>query len=669
MRQRTIIVRSAVWAILCFSLTRAFAVGRIINVAVNANLPPYQYLDGDRATGIHIAILDKIAQDKDYQVKYIQKENDNECLAALKKGDVDAVIGVSRNKVTDARLAFSDIMTSSSLCMVVRTDLMRKSQQAARAFPLSASMELGTTPYTMIANLGITQYRVLGDQKSVFDSLRRDMVDAAVAVRDSVLFQINQTGKGDRFTLIHNYLGYVSYVAAVRAEDRELLRILNDGISRIRAGRDYEAILKKWIVSDDNAKIGRALKWVGIALALALAVSAAYVFVSLRVRKAMKSQVDTQTNEIQAANRKLEKQLQQIRDENDLRNRIIKYSPSAMVLIDKDKRVNLMNRSAQSLTGVHQMNGGLTVQALPVFRDIVQRVGPRIFETGTTIENERLRLDSKSYRCTMHQVTLDGSISGVLIMIQDVTKEEQEAQVEFEREKNRTLTRLVAGIAHEIRNPLMSIRTFASVIGSQGDNREVQQSFSKYVPDEVDRINRLIENMIQYAKPANRQIRRSDVGEMIQECVSLVSPSIQSKKIRVSTNIEGKPVILADRDQIKQVLINLLINSIEAMEKKLAQPGTGDALNLIVKARSWPESVIIEVYDEGSGMTKQELSSCLDPFYTTKSSGTGLGLTLCKQYLSENAAQLDLSSEEGRYTKIIITFPRSDNEIPAADNR
>lgn len=669
MRKRSITVLYIMYALLCFPPTRGAAVERILNVAVNANLPPYQYQAGERVTGIHIAILDTIAQDRNYQIKYIEKKNDTECLVALKKGDVDAIVGIGRAKITDAGLAFSDIMTSSSLCMVVRTDLMRKSQQEARPFPLSAAVELGTTPYTMITNLGITQYQVFGDQKSVFDSLRSGTVDAAVAVRDSVVFQINQVGKSDRFIMIHNYLGYVSYVTAVRAEDRELLRILNEGISRIRAGHAYEAILKKWIVADDDMKLGRTLRLVGLALALAVAVSAAYIFLSLRIRKAMKRQVDEQTKEIQEANQKLEKQLQQIKDENDLRNRIIKYSPNAMILVGKDNRVSLMNKSAQFLTKVHQVSEGLNVQNLPVFREVVQKTGPRIFETGTTIENERLRLGAKSYRCTMHQVTLDGSVSGVLIMIQDVTKEEQQAQVEFDKEKNRTLMRLVAGIAHEIRNPLMSIRTFATVIGSQGDNREVQQSFSKYVPGEVDRINRLIENMIHYAKPARRQVRRSDVGEIVQECVSLISPSIRSKKIRLSTEIEDDLSILVDRDQIKQVLINLLINSVEAMEKKLAQEEGTDELQLIVRARNRPESVIIEVYDEGIGMAKQELDSCLDPFFTTKSSGTGLGLTLCKQYLGDNAAQLALSSEEGRYTKITVTFPRSKHETPATDTR
>ena len=285
------------------------------------------------------------------------------------------------------------------------------------------------------------------------------------------------------------------------------------------------------------------------------------------------------------------------------------------------------------------------------------------------MENGRLRLDSKSYRYTMHQVILDGEISGVLIMVQDVTKEDQEAQVEFEKDKNRSLARLVAGIAHEIRNPLMSIRTFATVIGSRGEDREVQRSFAEYVPGEVDRINRLIENMICYSKPANRQVGRCEVAGIVQECVGLISPSISSKGIRLSTGIGEGLAISVDRDQVKQVLINLLINSVEAIERKLAQSDRAELLDISVRAWDVDDSVILEVRDEGSGMTAEELRCCAEPFYTTKGTGTGLGLTLCKQYLEENAARLDVTSEEGRYTRITITFPRSPREVPNPDSR
>lgn len=653
----------------CFAAPLGGGVERIINVAVNANLPPYQFSDGRGLAGAHIAILDKIASDRNYRVRYFLKDSDAACLAALRKGDVDAILGVNRVNAAGPGIAVSDILTSTSLCMVVRSDLMRRNQQEKRPFPTSAAVELDSAPYTMISNLGITTYLALGDQQRVFDALRDGTVDAAVAVKDCALFRIDQVGGSDRFTIIHNYLGYVSYAVALRAEDRELLRVLNDGISRIRAGHEYEAILKRWLVADEDPRLWRTLRSLGVAFAVALLVSGAYVFISLRIRTAMKRQVEAQTEEIQEANRKLERQLRQIRDENDLRNSIIKYSPNAMILVGADRRVGLMNKSAQLMTGVSRGGGGAPLQSLPVFREVVEKAGPRVFEPGAAVENGRLRLNSKSYRYTMHQVILDGEISGVLIMVQDVTKEDQEAQVEFEKDKNRSLARLVAGIAHEIRNPLMSIRTFATVIGSRGEDREVQRSFAEYVPGEVDRINRLIENMICYSKPANRQVGRCEVAGIVQECVGLISPSISSKGIRLSTGIGEGLAISVDRDQVKQVLINLLINSVEAIERKLAQSDRAELLDISVRAWDVDDSVILEVRDEGSGMTAEELRCCAEPFYTTKGTGTGLGLTLCKQYLEENAARLDVTSEEGRYTRITITFPRSPREVPNPDSR
>lgn len=663
------ILLSIIQLALCLSNAHAGSVERIINIAINPNLPPFQYLDDGQVTGIHRAILDKIALDKDIQIKYIQKPNDDECLAALKKGEVDAIIGLNRNKATEAGFAFSEILTTSSLCMVVRTDLMKETTKGAIPFPLSAAIELGTTPYTMITNLGISRYQVFGNQAEVFSALSNDTVDAAIVVKDSVLFQLKKAYKGNRYTITHNYLGYVSYGLALRQADQEFLHLLNDGISKIRVGKDYEAILRKWIVVDDNGTLKRVLRLMGLFSVIVLIVVASYIYMSLRIRKAMKRHVDMQTKEIQEANQKLEKQIHQINEENELRNRIIKYSPSAMVLMNKDFHVTLMNRSAQDLTGIHQISEKLSIDDLPVFKEAVKNISQKIFKAGITIENARLKTNGRSYRCTLHQIILYGEISGVLIMIQDVTKEERQTLAEFEKEKNLTLNRLVAGIAHEIRNPLMSIRTFATVIGKQGDDREVQQSFSKYVPNEVDRINRLIESMIQYAKPVKRQVDMIDVSQVIQECVSLIAPSITSPKVILSQEIIDAPVIFVDRDQIKQVLINLLINSIEAMEKKLAQCHEEHELKLAISAHSQLDSSIIEIYDEGVGMTKQELDNCLEPFFTTKSSGTGLGLTLCRQYLRENDAQIAITSEEGRFTRISLTFPRSCCEAPYTDHR
>ena len=105
--------------------------------------------------------------------------------------------------------------------------------------------------------------------------------------------------------------------------------------------------------------------------------------------------------------------------------------------------------------------------------------------------------------------------------VEDITAEERKKQELFEQEKKQSLNRLVAGIAHEIKNPLMAIRTAATLMRDQGSDQEVQEAFSKYVPDEVDRINQLVNGLIHYARPVEGDLERIELSKVVQECLYL----------------------------------------------------------------------------------------------------------------------------------------------------
>ena len=251
-------------------------------------------------------------------------------------------------------------------------------------------------------------------------------------------------------------------------------------------------------------RLRRGLLWLSVA-ALVLG----YSIIMRRIQQVLKRQVAQQTQEIQRASQELEKQFAQLQDENDLRNRIIKYSPSGMLLFDLDYNVVLMNKSACGIAGQKESWVGRSAREVPVFREILEKEGPSVFVPGMTVENGILRLgDSpgqmRVYSYLLYQVNQYGRVAGVLLSVSDMTKAERMQQAEFDKQKSQALTRIAAGIAHEIRNPLMSIGTFATLIGTRGEDKQVQESFAKYVPGEVDRINRLIENLIHYAKPAKR---------------------------------------------------------------------------------------------------------------------------------------------------------------------
>ena len=236
-----------------------------------------------------------------------------------------------------------------------------------------------------------------------------------------------------------------------------------------------------------------------------------------------------------------------------------------------------------------------------------------------------------------------------------MTEEENRRSEIYEANKNQTLNRLIAGIAHEIKNPLMSIQAFASILREQGNDKDFQESFAQYVPQEVGRINRLIESLINYAKPVNGIKERVDAQRLTNECVYLVSASVKNKQIPFPCHNAVSAYIQVNRDQIKQALLNLLINSIESVEERLALESDSrpSILVTVVKENG---TVRISVRDEGTGMNDESIQNCIEPFYTTKKTGTGMGLSLAKQFVTENGGQFHLTSQLDVYTEISMLF-------------
>ena len=123
-------------------------------------------------------------------------------------------------------------------------------------------------------------------------------------------------------------------------------------------------------------------------------------------------------------------------------------------------------------------------------------------------------------------------------------------------------------------------------------------------------------------------------------------------------NIQEDIYLYANGDQLRQALVNLLINSIEAVESKMSWQESGDQENLCVKVSGYKENdcFVLEIYDQGAGMSEEDILQCTDPFFTTKKSGTGMGLALTKQYVKENDGRLEIESVLGVYTKMKMIF-------------
>jgi polar amino acid transport system substrate-binding protein len=203
----------------------------------------------------------------------------------------------------------------------------------------------------------------------------------------------------------------------------------------------------------------------------------------------------------------------------------------------------------------------------------------------------------------------------------------------------------------------MAIRTSASLLQAQWDDPEVRDAFVRFVPNEVDRINQLIENLIGYARPVKGEQQPMRLSDIVTECLYLTAIAAKKHNIICTTQLNDELWIFANRDRIKQSLINIIINGIESIEKKLTL-GCDTMPGMSICAEAEGEFALIRIRDEGMGMRKEDIWRCTEPFYTTKSAGTGLGLALVQQFLSKNGGTISIDSEEGVYTEVCLKFRR-----------
>lgn len=212
-----------------------------------------------------------------------------------------------------------------------------------------------------------------------------------------------------------------------------------------------------------------------------------------------------------------------------------------------------------------------------------------------------------------------------------------------------TLGELAAGLAHEIRNPLAGIAGVIEIIGRDLPSTSPARAVVKDVRQEITQINRILTDLLQTARPHPPAMRRSDVNTTVEHAVMLARQQALSKPITIELRKNSTvPEVEHDSDQIHQVLLNLMINSIQAIE------GPGQVL---VEVDSHEMVSTIAVSDTGRGISPEHLPNIFRPFYTTKGNGTGLGLSLARRIVEEHGGHIDVSSLVGKGTRFVVTLP------------
>ncbi|MED4877689.1 ATP-binding protein [Anoxybacillus geothermalis] len=240
----------------------------------------------------------------------------------------------------------------------------------------------------------------------------------------------------------------------------------------------------------------------------------------------------------------------------------------------------------------------------------------------------------------------NGARKGLLTIGRDITQQKRAEELLLKKEKLSVLGELAAGIVHEIRNPLTSMKGFIQMMQ---ETREVNDDYMRIMLSELGRINQIVSELLVLAKPQSHNYRPFLLSEAVSYVISLIGHEATLNNVSISVhNNAPKACVYGDQNQIVQVLLNVMKNAIEAM------PGGG---SLYVRVSEAGGTVCLDIADTGIGISKERLQKIGEPFFTLKEKGMGLGLTTSMKIIQEHKGTMQIESEVGKGTIVHLTLP------------
>ncbi len=238
---------------------------------------------------------------------------------------------------------------------------------------------------------------------------------------------------------------------------------------------------------------------------------------------------------------------------------------------------------------------------------------------------------------------------GYVLLFKDL-REVQSLQKALARSQRlASIGSLAAGVAHEIRNPLSSIKGFATYFKERYAHIPEDCNISTILIQEVDRLNRVVSQLLEFSRPVRIFRQKVSIADVIQSTLKLMERQASAHSVEIHLQMDaGLPQVSIDPDQINQVLLNLLLNAVEAMPQ-------GGAVE--IRAAQDQDRLVIQISDSGAGIAETDLSRIFDPYFTTKPTGTGLGLPIVHNIVEAHGGDIRIESHSGKGAVVTIRLP------------
>ena len=344
------------------------------------------------------------------------------------------------------------------------------------------------------------------------------------------------------------------------------------------------------------------------------------------------------TEELAEKNRQLEAALNDTGKAKDYLKGVLQSLGEAIIVLDPERNVTMVNRAAEEMLGPavgHSL--GMPFALLNLSME------GKGADTILVANNRRYNI----LFCCSEVLDHEGGLRGHVLLFQDITRIKE---LEYQQERNHRLIamgEMAAKIVHEIRSPLCSIELYASILsGELADVRHVELAGG--ISTGIRSLNNVLTNMLFFAKPHNPLVRTVDLGEALEESVRMLRPLIDSRGLRLSGDTSRRLSADGDPELLKQGFLNILINAVQATPE-------GGTIELILKNDGAFE--VVEVRDDGEGISPCDTEKIFDPFFSTKERGTGLGLTIASQIMQAHGGLIKVSSGPGKGSCFQLCFP------------
>ncbi|SCZ80250.1 transporter substrate-binding domain-containing protein [Acidaminobacter hydrogenoformans] len=604
--------------------------------------PPFEYEDDNGVyKGFNIDIMRAIAIEKGLDLEIVPMPWYN-ALFALETGKIRAIQGMKFSESRSLRYDFSEPYLTSSLAIFVKSDnnyiVDLEDLKGAKV-----SVQKDDFAYDYLMSVGGIELLESETHEQAIDKLLSEEAVAYIGNRLTGLYTIQRSNYRDQIKITGVELLPSDYGIAVAKGDEVLLNIFNEGLSTIKRNGTYDKIYSKWF----GEPIGLPESYVRNIIYFGLTIVAILTLVVILFyhwNNLLKKEVAKQTQNLVRESYYKEQTL------NSIFSGLVTFNLEGKILSMNEKMVSFLGADYKNAMGCHY-------KETPLDRLFYDRDFDHVLTSGRyrkEVEKHYIRDGEKRIlEYNMYPLVMEGNqIIGITLTMSDITEKKYLRKKLAMRAKLESLGLLVTEIAHEIRNPLTAIKTYVEILPENFEDKRFRDKIVEDLPQEINKLNRFVTELLDYARPKESQKELISVSQPIQEIFSLFSKQLEEKGIEVTLDCSENLLLYVDRQQFKQVMMNFLINAVQAVSDKKSNR------KIEIAAAEIQNKVQITIEDNGHGIAKEHLERIFDPFFTTKQGGTGLGLSISYQLITENGGDVEIKSVLGEGTRVEMHFQK-----------